>query len=181
MMKKTPYDGYNSRAYKAIPPEEMSNDLMTFTFNPNFTPWDEKIMDITTYHNDLMDVFGQLKYCKIKLYHEISSSGKWHLHGFIIITDKMKFTLFDFKILKEHGTFEVDTITDMIKWKEYVFKQRNLMIPLLEEYKIPYEVNTIDGKLLKRKVDPLVKMKKSKKEEPEEIPYWMPPPDSSIA
>lgn len=178
-MKKNPYNGYNDRPHKCPAPEDMPDELMTFTYNPNFTPFDGVIMDMATYSNELVDVFKLLKYCEIKLVHEISSSGKWHLHGYIKIINKMKFVLFDFKILKEHGVFEIDTIADPDKWKEYVYKQKSLMTDLLKEYKIPYSYNTMDDKLYIVKVDPLVKMKKCKKEEPDSLPSWMPPPDSS--
>jgi hypothetical protein len=72
----------------------------------------------------------------------------------------MRFTLFDLVHLKENGVFEIDTINDEIKWKEYVFKQKELMIDFLKEYKIPYEFNTMDSKLLKKKIDPLMAMAK---------------------
>lgn len=185
-MKKTQnannYAGYNNRPYKVMSPEDMSDDLMAFTFNPNFTPYDDVVLDLKTYSNELVEAFKQLKYCKIKLYHEISCNGKWHLHGLIKIIDKMKFTIFDLQILKTHGVFEIDTIGKMEDWfsEAYVFKQKKLMVPLLTEYGIPYSYNTIDDKLYLVKIDPLLKMKKCKKETPEEIPSWMPPPDSSI-
>lgn len=178
-MKKTPYNGYNNRPYKCISPEDMPDDLLTFTFNPNFTPFDDNIMDMATYSNELVEIFKRLKYCKIKLVHEISSSGKWHLHGYIQITNKLKCVLFDLRILREHGLYEIDTITDKEIWKNYVYKQKPLMTELLGEYKIPYMYNTMEDKLYIVKVDPLVKMKKCKKEEPDCLPSWMPPPDSS--
>lgn len=177
-LKPNGYAGYNNRPHKCPSPEDMPDELMAFTFNPNFTPWDDKIMDMATYSNELVEVFRQLKYCKIKLYHEISCSGKWHLHGYIQIDNKMKFVLFDYKILQENGVFEIDYINDSQIWKEYVYKQKELMLELLKDYKIPYALNTIDDKLYMVKVDPLVKMKKCKREEPESIPTWMPPPNT---
>lgn len=177
-LKANAYSGYNNRPHKCPSPEDM-DELMAFTFNPNFTPWDDKIMDMSTYNNELVEVFSKLKYCKIKMYHEISCSGKWHLHGYIHIDNKMKFTLFDYKVLQDNGVFEIDYINDKNIWKEYVYKQKDLMLELLKDYKVPYAFNTIDDKLYNVKVDAVAKMKRCKKEEPESIPTWMPPPDSS--
>lgn len=186
MTKKTPkmapaYSNYNNRPYKLPPPEEIVPDaVMAFTYNPSFTPTDDEILDLPTYINELTDVFRKLKYCKLHLAHEISCNAKWHLHGYIKITDVMRFYIFDLKHLKSDGVFEIDTISDPLKWKDYVYKQKALMTDFLASHKVPYEINTIDSKLYIIKVDALLKMRKSKREEPDAIPSWMPPPDSSI-
>lgn len=174
------YASYNNRPIKLPSPEDISlNTLMAFTYNPNFTPYDETVIDMKTYNNDLVDVFSQLKYCKIKLVHEISCMGKFHLHGYIMITHKIKFYTTDIQILKLHGVFEIDFINDEEIWETYVYKLKDDMKEHCKEYGCPYKLDTIEDKLYKCKVDALTKMKKCKKEEPEQIPSWMPPPDSS--
>jgi len=183
-MRKSPttatYASFNNRPVKIPSPEDIETDtLMSFTYNPLITPYDETVIDMKTYNNDLVETFNKLKYCKIKLVHEISCMGKFHLHGYIIITHKIKFYTTDVKILKENGVFEIDFINDEEIWKKYVYKLKTDMQEHCKEYGCPYQLNTIDDKLYMCKIDPLNKMKKSKKEEPEQIPSWMPPPDSS--
>lgn len=170
MMKKTTktttYTGYNNRPYKLPPPEEIIPDvLMAFTYNPSFTPMEGEIIDMPTYVNELTEVFRKLKYCKIHLAHEISSTGKFHLHGYIKIQNPIKFTLFDFYHLKQDGVLEIDTINDSDVWHTYVYKQKTIMTEFLKEQKVPYEINTIDSKLYTIKIDPLLKMRKCKRVE----------------
>lgn len=161
--KTASYSAFNNRPYKVMSPEDMQDDLMAFTFNPKFIPdYKNFVLDMATYHNELINLFSTLKYAKIKVYHEISCLGKWHLHGFIKITDKMRFTLFDLHYLKDKGVFEIDTIGNMEEWKLYIHKQRDLMLELLQDYKIPYDIDNIDGKLLLKKIDPVLKMAKCK-------------------
>lgn len=179
-LNTAPYAYYNNRPVKLPSPEDIDiNTVMSFTYNPNFTPYDNTVIDMKTYNNDLVEVFTLLKHCKIRLVHEISSMGKFHLHGYILILHKIKFYTMDLQILKQHGVFEIDFINDADIWKKYVYKLQDDMKQHCKEYGCPYELNTIDDKLYMCKIDPLNKMKKSKKEEPEHIPSWMPPPDSS--
>lgn len=166
--KSNTYSSYNNRPFKVPSPEEMSDDLMTFTFNPKITPLckiDAYQLDI--YYNELINIFASLRYCKVKLYHEISSTGKWHLHGYIKVLNKMKFTLFDLQYLMVHGVFEIDTMFDIDGWKLYVHKQQELMLPILNEYKVPLVINSIDGVLKKIKIDPLFAMAKCSQVEPD--------------
>lgn len=159
--KSGTYSGYNNRPHKLPSPEDMSDELMSFTYNPNFIPpYKNFILDMATYYNELIQLFSSMKYCKVKLYHEISCQGKWHLHGFIKVLDKMKFVLFDLPVLKDKGVFEIDIIGDKDGWNKYIFKQKELMVELLAEYKIPYAIDNIDSKLLLKKIDPLQKMAK---------------------
>ena len=162
------YTSYNNRPYKLPSPEEMSDDLMAFTYNPKITPNDKGRLNMELYYNELIDVFWNLQYSNVKLYHEISATGKWHLHGFIKIHNKMKFTLFDLPLLMQDGVFEIDTIGDMEGWLVYIHKQKQLMDDILKEYKIPLEINSIDGTLKKKKIDPIYSMAKCKQIDPME-------------
>jgi len=165
-MKKNPYAGYNNRMHKLPSPEDMIIDaLMSFTYNPLITPYDKDILDMPTYVNELMETFKKLKYCKIKLYHEISSTGKFHLHGYIKIEDPMRFTIFDFPKLKTEGTLEIDIINDTTTWAKYVFKQLHLMKPFCDSQKVPPSIDNIDSKLYVVKVDPLVQMRRCKRDQ----------------
>lgn len=179
MSKKTLYSGYNNRPIKAISPEDLILNVdLAFTFNPNFTPYDDHILDMKTYNNELVEVFTKLKYCKIKLVHEISCMGKFHLHGYIQISDRIRFYTTDLQMLKQHGVFEIDTINDKEIWKQYVYKLSTDMKEFCKTEKVPYMLDTISDKLYQCKIDPLQKMRKCKKEEPEYIPSYMPPPSS---
>lgn len=165
MMKKNPYNGFNNRMHKLPSPEDMDTDkLMSFTFNPLITPYDKDILDMPTYVNELMDTFKRLKYCRIKLFHEISSTGKFHFHGYIKIEDPMRFTIFDFPKLKPEGTLEIDHINDSAVWAKYALKQVNIMKPFCDSQKVPHTIDNIDGKLYTVKVDPLLQMRKCKRE-----------------
>lgn len=81
-------------------------------------------------------------------------------------------------MLKQHGVFEIDIINDPQIWKEYVYKLSKDMKEYCKIEKVPYMLDTINDKLYECKIDPLQKMKKCKKEEPESIPTWMPPPST---
>lgn len=166
--KVNTYNNYNNRPYKLPSPEEMSDDLMSFTYNPKITPLDKGRLNLDLYYNEIIDIFWNLQYAKVKLYHEISCTGKWHLHGYIKILNKMKFTLFDLPLLMQDGVFEIDTIGDMSGWIVYITKQKVLMEEILKEYKIPYEINSIDGTLKKKKIDPIYSMAKCVKIDPME-------------
>ena len=175
-MKKTPtttkksnnYNGYNNRPYKLPSPEEMSDELMSFTYNPKITPTDKGKINMPLYYNELVQIFRSLQYAKVKLWHEISCTGKWHLHGLIKISNKMKFTMFDFAILQQDGVFEIDTISDYEHWVNvYCNKQQHLMQPILDEYKIPYEINSMEAPLKLKKIDPIYSMAKCPRIEPE--------------
>lgn len=155
---------FNNRPVKVLSPEDVvPNTLMAFTFNPSFEPYSwasPSIIRYDTYHNRLIDIFKELKYSKVKLYHELSCMGKWHLHGYIIIEKPMEFTLFDLKYLKADATMEIDTIGNPEVWEKYVMKQQPLMQQLLIDQMagIPSFISNMDGaKLLKVKVDKLRK------------------------
>lgn len=156
--KKLFSNGYRNMAHKCISPEDVIvNTEYAFTFNPSFTPYGSgNRIHLSTYYNELVDVFKSLKYCQIRLYHEISSKGKFHLHGYIKIIDVMDFYILDLPILRKEGTYEIDVINDDDVWKKYVLKGLHIMEPYCKKHKMPYELCNYDGyKILYVKKDAL--------------------------
>ncbi len=154
-MKKNPYQNYNNRRHKTLPPEEMTiNTWYSFTFNPEIQPLTPRFtLDLITWHNGLDNIFKSLQYCDITLRPELSSGSRWHYHGQILITNIMKFYIFDLPILRENGSLEIDTITDIKIWTEYCVKQKQIMKDICTEYGIPYYYEK--NKTMKVKIQPL--------------------------
>lgn len=82
-----------------------------------------------------------LSYADFKLYPELSPSGRWHYHGWIIIRDPARFYMKELDVLKEFGTYAIKHTThatfadgdafhgDAI-WNLYCIKQKHIMEPL---------------------------------------------------
>ena len=154
-MKKNPYTSYNNRRHKTLAPEDIVvNEWHSFTFNPEMQPLTPRFtLDLITWHNGLDNIFKSLKYCDITLRPELSSGSRWHYHGQIKITNIMKFYIFDLPILRENGSLEIDTITDIKVWTEYCCKQTNIMKDICIEYGIPYYYEK--NQIMKVKIQPL--------------------------
>ena len=132
---------FNNRRHKILSPEEMSTGILySCTLNPSTQPLSPKFtLDLITWHNGMDNIFKCLKYSTVILYPELSSGSRWHYHGTLSITNVMKFFIFDLPFLREHFSFEIDTIADLTKWTAYCTKQTTLMKPITKEHGIPYK------------------------------------------
>nr|DAW08393.1 MAG TPA: Rep protein [Bacteriophage sp.] len=62
---------------------------------------------------------------------EVSPMGRLHLHGKIKLLNKerlLKFYLYDIPRINNISVFEIDTISDMVKWDTYCTKQKTLQL-----------------------------------------------------
>jgi len=144
-MKKNSNNGFK-RLHTFPPPEKVKlTDMLTFTLNPSDTPYinrkGERKVILEPFFNDIIKGLGKLRYCEYKLYPEISSTGKWHFHGTIQLTNIINFYLYDVPLMQELGAIEIDTIKDLDIWMAYCTKQAELMKAYLTPLKIKTEIN----------------------------------------
>lgn len=153
MMKKTPtttsYKGYNNRPHKIPDPKLLKIDeLYSLSLNPgsnpvNYVPKNDTFQyNYRVYTNKIINIINKCKNCKITMYPELSSSGKYHYHGYITILNIAYFMLYDIHILKQYSCFEIDIINDSKIWSEYVFKGKHYMEIFCKDEKIPYKLIT---------------------------------------
>lgn len=143
MTVKKKYSSSGSNRYSCISPELMKTDtLYTFTWNlkeqPTTISKGRSFIYLRDYYNMVIRRLNLLNHCSIKLYPEISSSGRFHFHGTIKINDIALFMLLDLPFLKEKATYEIDVINDMAKWETYIWKSDHIMKPLCDSFKLPY-------------------------------------------
>lgn len=129
------------------------NEPYAFSFNPASQPYEyqsnETIKgDIQIWTNCIISLLKSLRFCKVNIRPEISSNGRVHFHGTIHLLNIARFMLFDIPLIKDKGTFEIDTIKDPETWKTYYTKGEFYMLDYCKEEKIPY-ILTNDTKLVK--------------------------------
>jgi len=131
----------NNGKYKCVKPEDVRTGVAyAFSFNPENQPTVATFgkMTLTAFSEwseEIYKMFTRLQYCKLTTFMEISSGGRLHFHGKIVFIDIIKFFYFDLKILKFHGSYEIDTInTSDEKWQEYCLKLQSPMSKFCKEY-----------------------------------------------
>lgn len=119
----------NSRPHSAVPPEEVDNTVTySFSINPS-KQYETQKNRLKLTQNDLcktLSYLGNKKVFTFELYPELSQTGRLHWHGDIKILDVLTFYTNLIRI-KDHNTFEIDTIDDMTKWNEYKTKGQKYM------------------------------------------------------
>lgn len=152
MNRKTQYSAANMK-YKCVKPETVKFDKpLSFSFNPMVQPSFTSFYKMTL--NNLKDwseqqdkFYKSLKHCQIHCCLEISSGGRLHHHGWILITNIVKFFLHTVKHLRDHGTYEIDHIGDEQKWKDYVWKMKKIMIMFCNNENMIYQHVTCEEKI----------------------------------
>lgn len=131
--------------YSCIKPEDMEKGtLYTFSYNPEEQPLFEKfyksrLNNLSDWSQKQIELFNSLKYCEIECVIEISQKARFHYHGYIMITDIVKFFIHDLAKLRHYGTYEIDKITDSDKWKNYIYKQKRFMYDYCNANEMTYE------------------------------------------
>lgn len=126
-------------------PEEVAIDtLYAFSLSPQCGPASNllggfQLRSFKNYQVELWAKLDKLKYCQVNAVHELSRLARWHMHGYIMIDKIIEFYLFDLPILKDIGTFEIDTIADEVKWETYVYKQMTLLKPFCDANRMEYQ------------------------------------------
>jgi len=149
MPKKT----YTKNAKHSIPPisyktkdgerEYMETDVnYSFSYNPELQPKEGRPILWAPYYNHMVSIFYSLNYCTIKVNSEFGAYGRWHFHGCIMLTDVMKFYIYDLPKLRKHGALEIDTIEDPDKWEDYCDKEQHLVNSFLSELKAVGSIDT---------------------------------------
>lgn len=146
---KAQFSGYNNRPHKMPDPKLMHiNTKYALSLNAGSQPFeylehnDTHKGDIQIYTNEILKKIKLCTNAEIEVYPEISSSGRWHYHGYIVIKNLAKFLLFDFNYLKQYFCFEIDTIGDIEEWTIYVNKGSHYMEEYCKESDIPYKITT---------------------------------------
>lgn len=131
--------------YKCIKPEDVKTDqLLSFSFNPVMQPsftsfYKMKLNNLKDWSEQQQSFFRSLKYCNIMCYTEISSGGRLHMHGWIMILDPVRFYLSTIRHIRENGTYEIDVINDNVVWTSYVFKMKKQMLDFCKKENMIYE------------------------------------------
>lgn len=136
--------------YSCVKPEDVKvGESYSFSYNPEDQPLVElfykvKLNTFSAWSRFYYDLFKSMKYCQVHLQMEISSGARLHYHGYIIITDIVKFFMYEIKRLRHYGTYEIDTIKDRDKWEAYIDKQGDIMKIFCAKEEMQYEIDTID-------------------------------------
>lgn len=130
--------GFSTSAKNQFIPYERLNvrEMYAFTFNPERQPVLAHPIGVKLWWEAQDELFNELKHCIVRLYCEISTTGRWHFHGFIYILDKLRFTIYDIPKIIEKGSSKIDTMNtseDYIKWLIYCNKQQSEIQDLLTE------------------------------------------------
>lgn len=143
---------YTKRAHSAPPIEEMKKfDCYAISINPSDRyQWTEVKDDEHRFRQTLLTLLVKLKNIRgvsaLKLYTEISSSGRIHFHGLINFNDLVKFYTIGFRQLSKFGTFEIDFIKDQDVWTKYCSKQKEVlegMFNSLQKYNLKNPCNVM--------------------------------------
>lgn len=145
MTLKRQYQTTDNQLHKAIKPEQcVVGQRYAFSFNPLDQPKFVQFhkVTLTTYTDWQNGVRKHLsfKHAKVNVFMEISSKGRLHYHGFIIIQNIVKFYLHDLPRLRMEGSYEIDTISDLPIWHEYLVKQKSFMLPWCIQNELEYEI-----------------------------------------
>jgi len=119
--------------WTCIKPEDLDLDVhYAFSFNPEEQPMFEqfykvKLNTLSKWSEYYINIFKSLKYCSITVNTEVSSKGRFHYHGYVLIKDIPRFIINDLAKLRHYGTYEIDFIKDKDVWFDYVNKQKFFM------------------------------------------------------
>lgn len=156
------YNGYNNRPHKIPDPKLLKiNTKYALSLNPSAKPIqyveknDTFKYNFRHYHNTILNKINKCNNCIIDIIPELSSSGKYHYHGYITIINLAYFMLMDVCILRQYFAFEIDIINDSKVWEEYVNKGSHYMESFCISEKIPYKIKTGDKPVKLRDEDKL--------------------------
>lgn len=136
--------------YSCVKPEDMYvHKLYTLSYNPEEQPLFErfyrmKLNNLKDWSNKCKEIFT-LKYADIDVVLEISSKGRFHYHGHILVHDIPRFIIHDLAKLRHYGTYEIDSISELddgANWGQYVRKQQRFMQGYAEWNEMEYNIVT---------------------------------------
>lgn len=139
-------NGFNKQKYSCLKPEMLHlKTEYSFSYNPEEQPLFEqfykvKLNTLNKWSEYYSALFTSLKYCKIICYMEISSKGRFHYHGLVMVTDIPRFIINDLAKLRHYGTYEIDEIKDKTVWLDYCLKQQRFMEKYCKDNDMLYKV-----------------------------------------
>lgn len=129
---------------RSVSPENISTHAnYSFTLNPEVQYYEiqDGIERFNTWNAHMYKELKRLHGIEsLKIWPEISQSGRLHFHGIIKIKDVIEFALVDVPLLIRIGHLEIDTINDEDVWNKYIRKSIQLMKPLMSS-NIYYDQN----------------------------------------
>lgn len=148
------------KMHSAPPMEKMSNeDLYTITLSPPDERHNQMLkneVQTEVHYRHVIDKHmlalqkGLRNVKLLKLYPELSPTGRLHYHGYIMLKDVFMFYYADQYALQQIGSYEIDTIgdtvEDMEKYDKYCKKQEAIMRPYIENnsnWEYPIMVRTL--------------------------------------
>lgn len=157
-MKFSPGQNYNNDRWKCIVPEELhelqkqGTVQLSFSYNPHDQYDLAKYGGVSRFNlfkGKLRTIFSEAIPTDIAQYTgniEISKKGRLHFHGVLNILDEVLFYLYSIPRLQSAGSYEIDTIEDIVKWKEYCEKQEDYW----SEYNplIQPRIDNLDSKIV---------------------------------
>lgn len=111
---------YAKLPYYCVKPSLLHiNAKYACSINPSFEPKDMKSANnLKDWQDKLFRHLAELKYSIYNLYMDISESGRLHMHGSIIIKDRISFYYYDIPMLRHFCTYCIKPITSE-QWSEY--------------------------------------------------------------
>lgn len=131
-------------AHTGIPLEDIViGRQYSISFNPESQPQTNQQKDIFIWLGKWYDIFHKVKdYLEVSLNIECSPTGRYHFHGYIVIKD-IHIYIMVIRMMKLVTTYEIDTITDIEKWKSYCYKQHHIWCPFFERNAIGYPLDNL--------------------------------------
>lgn len=90
------------------------------------------------YFDQHKEIIEKLKGCGVTLYLEFSKKGRLHYHGYLIITDYVKFYLHDVNLLAYWGNMKLDNLSDPLLWDLYIHKNKDKIHDYFKDLKIDH-------------------------------------------
>lgn len=139
---KAQFKGSNAKCTFLKPENIVEGTIYAFTYNPSTQPYRDGIgpNPIKFWWDNIVDEFNEYKYCELMLYPEISSMGRLHFHGVIIILDTAKFYYYTVPEMVKNASIEMDTVKDELVWYEYCTKQEVFIQQFLHSETMPLTV-----------------------------------------
>lgn len=117
-----------------LKPENIFIDAVyAFNHNPEAQPKIGKLNSVKEWFDTMELLFTKVcNHSKFKLNVEISSTGRYHFHGYISVVDIIGFYTKDVKSLIQSGTSIMKVIDKESDWEEYIWKQKGFIQPHLQ-------------------------------------------------
>lgn len=123
---------------KAPKLEDLSVDkLYSITINPkgNVDEWTE--VAIYKFYRHTYDELQKFKGVEFVLHLESSPIGRLHYHGIMSIKSLIDYVKF-ISWFSSNCAGEIDEISDLNKWTDYIFKQSSIWKPFLKSHVLGY-------------------------------------------